>query len=213
MSAERLAYWGIRLLSVGTFLACFVAVCSLLIAMATYAIIKPHLPEDTKVWTDLRCMAGMPIEGDDTCLAAALQRQNTAHAEKMTVLQQRIASVQAEKARIERAITDEDISFTESNYIKDDGSLVPDPDSSQGMHHGRKVVVGVVRNGQSIDQGWCWSTRDVFGIDIRITIARLKPDGSINPATPSAAALEKVNWKPGDLPMLRGHCPWPRGVN
>lgn len=187
------------------------------IGIVVFSVVTRLAPPDAPIWRDVQCFIGSPARGDTACLTVKLREQAQAYAARTSDLEQKIAHVQEEKARIERAITDEDITFVESQYINDDGSLSEEQPFIAGVRTARKVVVGIVyRDGRAssgIDQGWCWATQDVPGMDLRVVIGKVGKDGRAQPVRPSDEAVEKVGWEPHQLGMVRGHCPWPESVS
>ena len=61
------AYWSMRSVLAGVFIACFTAVALVMIGMALWLIITPIVPPDDPLWLDFRCKMGLASETDQKC--------------------------------------------------------------------------------------------------------------------------------------------------
>lgn len=228
MSAVKWVYWVLRVMSSGVFLTVFAVVAAAFMVMALWLVIAPLVPPAAADWwRDARCTAGYPAPSDETCVSTRLKALEDRHAARMreerkkaaavrVELSKRLAETKRRSALIERAITDEDITFFASGYIRDDGSIVPGGDQSHGQRGERQAIVGIVYAGGTVGgdvvQGWCWAMREDYGLDIRVMIGRVEAGGTVTPVRPSASALKRVGWDIADLEKVQRNCPWPKEV-
>jgi len=225
---------------IGNRTAGYVVVLMLVLIVAgivTYGVLVRLLPPGDPAWTEMRCYIGLPLQGDDECWQARLERRESVlearHEKRMAALegrhQKRMAAVAAKQQKVaealkrarrrERELEDKRKELAdrlgaaeriEANW-SDINLFTKEAFLGGSVHTGVKYPSIV--EGKVWDHSWCYFSLPGSGaLEKKIDLGDASPSTGVSWSEVSNAELREAGISRAELKQAQAKCSWPEEV-